>query len=72
MTAMQSSLRRETFAVATAIFSWRGKVAARVREWLRRSCSRQDMMALSARELWDIGLTRIDVEREARKPFWRA
>jgi uncharacterized protein YjiS (DUF1127 family) len=71
MTAMQASSRRETFAVASATSSLRSKFAATVCEWWRRSRSRRDIMALNERELWDIGLTRIDVEREAGKPFWR-
>jgi len=26
---------------------------------------------LDDRELWDMGLTRMDAEQEADKPFWR-
>jgi len=40
-------------------------------EWWRRVRSRDDLMALSDRDLRDIRATRCDALREARKPFWR-
>jgi len=40
-------------------------------EWRRRARSRQDLMALSDRDLRDIHATRCDALHEARKPFWR-
>ena len=39
-------------------------------KWHRRALSRHELMTLPDRELWDIGLTRIDAESEAGKPFW--
>jgi uncharacterized protein YjiS (DUF1127 family) len=42
-----------------------------VREWWRRSRSRETLAQLSDRELRDVGLTRADVVRECGKPFWR-
>jgi uncharacterized protein YjiS (DUF1127 family) len=42
-----------------------------VREWRRRARSRQDLMALSPRDLRDLRLTHLDVLREARKSFWK-
>jgi uncharacterized protein YjiS (DUF1127 family) len=45
---------------------------ALVREWRRRARGRRELAALSDRCLHDIGLTRYDAQREARKPFWRA
>ncbi|HLB80832.1 MAG TPA: DUF1127 domain-containing protein [Dongiaceae bacterium] len=39
--------------------------------WLELSRQRRSLQALDERRLKDIGLTRADVEREARKPFWR-
>jgi len=41
-------------------------------EWRRRARGRRELAALSDRCLRDIGLTRYDANREARKPFWRA
>jgi uncharacterized protein YjiS (DUF1127 family) len=48
-------------------FSQLGKY---LRKWRRRALSRRELMALDDRELRDIGLTRIDAEIEASKPFW--
>jgi uncharacterized protein YjiS (DUF1127 family) len=39
--------------------------------WRERSRHRLALDALDARTLRDIGLTRADVRREARKWFWR-
>ncbi len=43
-----------------------------IAEWQRRSRSRQELEGLSDASLHDIGITRCDVNREARKPFWMA
>jgi len=43
-----------------------------IAEWVRRSESRRELGRLSDRELRDLGLTRFDATREARKPFWQA
>jgi len=40
-------------------------------ESFRRARQRRDLAALSDYHLRDIGLTRIDAEREVGKPFWR-
>jgi uncharacterized protein YjiS (DUF1127 family) len=71
MTAMQTSSHRDAFAMANAILSMRKKFVETVCEWARRVRSRRDLMELSDRDLWDIRLTRAEVAREARKPFWR-
>jgi uncharacterized protein YjiS (DUF1127 family) len=42
-----------------------------LREWWRRSRSRDVLARLGDRELRDIGLNRGDVARECGKPFWR-
>jgi uncharacterized protein YjiS (DUF1127 family) len=39
--------------------------------WIERQRERQALLRLDDRMLRDIGLTRVDVEREADKPFWR-
>ena len=40
-------------------------------EWRQRVRSRYELMMLDDRELWDMGLTRGDVDNEVNKPFWR-
>jgi uncharacterized protein YjiS (DUF1127 family) len=41
-------------------------------EWARRARSRRELCALTPREIRDFCLDSMAVEREARKPFWRA
>ena len=48
------------------------ELRALIDEWRRRAQGRRELAALSDRCLRDIGLTRYDANREARKPFWRA
>jgi uncharacterized protein YjiS (DUF1127 family) len=43
-----------------------------VRTWRVRSRERRILLELDDRMLRDIGVTRVDVYREAMKPFWRA
>jgi uncharacterized protein YjiS (DUF1127 family) len=43
-----------------------------IAESFRRARQRRDLAALSDHNLRDIGLTRVDVEIETGKPFWRA
>jgi len=40
-------------------------------EWSRRSRQRRELAAMSDCSLRNIGVTRYDAYREARKPFWR-
>ncbi len=51
------------------VFDW-DRVKSRIAEWQQRSRSRQELESLSDASLHDIGITRCDVHREARKPFW--
>jgi uncharacterized protein YjiS (DUF1127 family) len=39
--------------------------------WADRAESRRVLMKLDDRQLGDIGVSRFDAVREARKPFWR-
>ena len=41
-----------------------------LRLWFERSRERYQLALLTERDLHDLGLTRIDAQREARKPFW--
>lgn len=40
--------------------------------WMERWEHRQRLRELDERILRDVGLSRADIYREARKPFWRA
>lgn len=43
-----------------------------VATWMERRRQRQALGELNDRLLKDLGLSRADVEGEARKPFWQA
>ncbi|MEM8950072.1 MAG: DUF1127 domain-containing protein [Pseudomonadota bacterium] len=58
--------------VPSAGFGWLGPIASAARIWLERHRQRRDLNLLDDTMLMDIGLTRLDVEREIRKPFWQA
>lgn len=49
-----------------------GRALDTVFAWRRRWADRLALQALDDRMLSDIGISRADVEIEARKPFWRA
>lgn len=44
---------------------------ALVAEWRRRARSRGELRTFGDRDLLDIGITRLDAENEAMKPFWQ-
>ncbi|HEX6979794.1 MAG TPA: DUF1127 domain-containing protein [Alphaproteobacteria bacterium] len=48
------------------------RVAATVRLFHARARERRELLAMSDRDLRDIGLTRLDAWREANKPLWRS
>ena len=47
------------------------RFSAMIRKWRSHARSRRELLALDDRMLKDIGITRIDAQREAAKPFWR-
>jgi uncharacterized protein YjiS (DUF1127 family) len=57
-------------AVRSRRFPHWNEVEAVFTEWRQRARTRRDLMALSDRDLWDMGLTRMDADNEASKPFW--
>jgi uncharacterized protein YjiS (DUF1127 family) len=42
-----------------------------IAEWMRRARTRRELMMLTDRDLIDIGITRLDADQEASKPFWQ-
>jgi uncharacterized protein YjiS (DUF1127 family) len=48
------------------------RAVAAVLQWHALASERRHLAGLDDRMLRDIGLTRADVEREYRKPFWQA
>ena len=52
--------------------SWLGQVRDTLRLWQDRVSGRQQLLRLDEHVLRDIGITRLQAEAEANKPFWRA
>lgn len=46
-------------------------IAALIRLWWHRHCSRRRLAEMDARMLRDIGVSRLDAREEARKWFWQ-
>ena len=42
-----------------------------IARWIERSRQRRALAALDDHVLRDIGITRVEAEREAQKPFWK-
>jgi uncharacterized protein YjiS (DUF1127 family) len=61
---------RETSSFALP--AWLRRVLAHVTEWWKRAEQRRVLASQSDFMLRDMGLTRLDVDMEVRKPFWRA
>lgn len=51
---------------------WLAAVSERLATWRRRAREREILVHLTSRDLADIGITRVEAEVEAAKPFWRA
>ena len=47
------------------------RVTRLLRLWRRRMAESDELRAMSDRELRDFGISRYDVEHEAKKAFWR-
>jgi uncharacterized protein YjiS (DUF1127 family) len=48
------------------------EAVAVVLAWQDRARQRSQLQLMDQRMLRDIGLTRVDIDLETRKPFWRA
>ena len=62
-------LRKETALARAAKVI--GNALNRLARWQAVRLEREHLASFDDRMLQDIGLTRADVEREYRKPFWR-
>lgn len=58
-------------SLLAALFSPVSRALALLRDWQRRSATREALVGLQDHMLEDVGLTRADVEVEATRPFWR-
>ena len=70
---IESPARRPS-GVPSELFTGTGPalrgLSSLLRLWCERSRERHQLVLLTDRELHDLGLTRIDAQQEARKPFW--
>ena len=46
------------------------RTLAAIRAWRARMRQRRELLMLNDVELRELSLTEVDVDREARKPFW--
>ncbi|GAB4349184.1 MAG: hypothetical protein Kow006_10560 [Gammaproteobacteria bacterium] len=62
-------------AAARAAAKWMGRVVTtgwqQLELWQERANQRHRLLELDDRLLKDIGISRAEAEREARKPFWK-
>ena len=70
MMRIESPARRRSGVMVGPGPALRG-LSSLLKLWCERSRERHQLALLTDRELHDLGLTRIDAQQEARKPFWR-
>ena len=58
--------------VSRRLASLVGDVRATARLWQQRAADRRQLLILDDHLLRDIGISRLQAEAEAHKPFWRA
>jgi uncharacterized protein YjiS (DUF1127 family) len=56
---------------AWGVAAWLRRVGDTHRLWQGRGRGREQLLRLGEYELRDIGITRLQAEAEANKPFWR-
>lgn len=72
MSVARSRLAVQTFK--TTVRRWWSLFGSSLQMLLvcqQRSSDRRRLLAMSQRQLMDMGLSRADILREASKPFWR-
>lgn len=68
---MTRSAERLPGALARGLACWPRVACDLMLSWLARNRQRRQLDAVSDHLLKDVGLSRADIEREARKAFWR-
>lgn len=68
---MTGCARRSPGAMARGLANWPRAACDLMLSWLARRCQRRQLDAVSDHLLKDVGLPRADIERAARKAFWR-
>jgi uncharacterized protein YjiS (DUF1127 family) len=66
------SRRSHAEPIARRAATWLRRADAAIRLWQDRSRGRRELLRLDDHVLRDIGITRLQAEAEASKPFWRA
>jgi len=66
-----ANFRKSAPRSAGPVSTWVGRVAASAHRTLQRRRQRSALLELDDRRLNDIGLTRDQALKEARKPLWR-
>lgn len=74
LVAAEHTAARRTRARVLRVVARRAvrRIARLLRLWRRRMAESDELRAMSDRELRDFGISRYDVEHEAKKAFWRA
>jgi uncharacterized protein YjiS (DUF1127 family) len=71
----RAEARRQRRIAIRAFWRWLGRRIIPILDlpgiWIERSRIRAEMGRLDDRMLRDMGVSRLEVERELRKPFWR-
>ncbi len=60
-----------TLAAVERVEAFSAQVINIARTWARRSNDRRQLAVMNTRMLADIGLTRVDIDRETAKYFWQ-
>lgn len=71
-TTIHAAARKAAAAPAESWGSLLGDLYLLLEGWVERRRQRRALLGLSDALLKDIGVSRADALREARKPFWRA
>lgn len=68
----EPALRARSRRGSRRLASWLSSARARMQLWQQRRQGRRQLLALDDYLLRDIGISRLQAEAEADKPFWRA
>lgn len=70
MTQTMVDYRSEQRGPTSGPGTFASRLITRFRQWRQRRRDLRDLQRLSDEMLWDVGLTRADVERLALEPAW--